>query len=158
MKVEVSICDAEGNPRPWREIARELEDKVVAVGIALYGNKFKALQALKIPRSTYHRHSTKTAKPKAPAPATKPRLPQSAPPKPSFANVVSDLPYLEAKHRQDPAWPPGKDEILRKLYAMRLDPAIIARNMEISTQSVERRLAKLGLRPSAYKHERENAL
>jgi hypothetical protein len=144
MRIEVSLFDHDGNARPWEAIANDLMEKVMVAGIALYGNKSAACSAFKIGRSTMYRR----AKPK-------PR-PKPVPAKP--VAIVSELGFLDARARFDPAWPADLDKRLRELHAVNASVGVIAAEIRRPYQAVERRLAKLGLRPSAYKHERENAL
>lgn len=164
MKIEVSIHDHEGNPRPWRAITLDLMEKVMVAGVALYGTKQEACRRFAIGRSTaWRRSAVSAAKAPEPAPIQRHVPVQRSVPVQRLApvKIVSDLNYLEAKELKRVAascWTPEKDRQLGALYAQRFSCGAIAVELGLPVRTIERRLAQLGFRPSAHKLERENAL
>lgn len=143
MRIEISLFDQDGNPRPFAAMTQDLMEKVMVAGLAFYSTKSAACRAFKIGRSTAYRRVKPRARPR---PIERP------------VTVISDAAYLDAKACFDPAWPADLDKRLRELAAVNASVGAISAEIRRPYKSVERRLAKLGLRPSAYKLERENAL
>lgn len=60
MKIEITICDEAGRPRPWRDIKRDVFNAIIAAGEEMFGSTLAACKRFGIGRRTFYRYCRPT--------------------------------------------------------------------------------------------------